>query len=72
MQFRKGAFEASDTVYPIAIKYDAKFGDAFWGQMEWWEHIWGMFTSWAIICDVWFLPAMTRKDNESSIDFADR
>lgn len=30
LEFRKGAFESSDTIYPVAIKYDQRFGDPFW------------------------------------------
>lgn len=29
-------------------------------------------TSWAIVCDVWYLPPMYRRDGESAIDFANR
>jgi hypothetical protein len=29
-------------------------------------------TSWAIVCDVWYLPPMYRKANESAVDFANR
>ncbi|KOB74476.1 Glycerol-3-phosphate acyltransferase 4, partial [Operophtera brumata] len=28
--------------------------------------------SWAIVCDVWYLPPMTRGDLESAVDFANR
>ena len=31
-----------------------------------------MMTSWAIVCDVWYLPPTTRQPNESAIDFANR
>ena len=31
-----------------------------------------MMTSWAIVCDVWYLPAMHRREDESAIDFANR
>jgi len=31
-----------------------------------------MMTSWAIVCDVWYLPPMYRQDGESAIDFANR
>jgi glycerol-3-phosphate O-acyltransferase 3/4 len=31
-----------------------------------------MMTSWAIVCDVWYLPPMTRQEDESSIEFANR
>lgn len=31
-----------------------------------------MMTSWAIICNVWYLPPMTRRDGEDAVDFANR
>lgn len=31
-----------------------------------------MMTSWAIVCDVWYLPPMYKQEDESSIDFASR
>lgn len=31
-----------------------------------------MMTSWAIVCDVWYLPPMYRQEGESAIDFANR
>ena len=32
MQFKKGSFEVGGVIYPVAIKYDSKFGDAFWNR----------------------------------------
>lgn len=29
-------------------------------------------TSWAIVCDVWYLPPMYREEGETAIDFANR
>lgn len=31
-----------------------------------------MMTSWAIVCDVWYLPPMYCRDGESAIAFANR
>lgn len=31
-----------------------------------------MMTSWAIVCDVWYLPPMSKKEKETSIEFANR
>ena len=31
-----------------------------------------MMTSWAIVCDVWYLPPMTKKPEEDAITFANR
>ena len=36
------------------------------------QHLFLMMTSWAIVCDVWYLPPMYRKENESAIVFANR
>lgn len=37
MQFKKGSFEVGGTIYPVAIKYDPKFGDAFWNSSKYGE-----------------------------------
>ncbi|KAL4693711.1 hypothetical protein H8959_012976, partial [Pygathrix nigripes] len=34
MMFKKGSFEIGATVYPLAIKYDHQFGDAFWNSSK--------------------------------------
>jgi len=31
-----------------------------------------MMTSWAVVCDVWYLPPMRRKEGEDAIEFANR
>ncbi|XP_071538154.1 glycerol-3-phosphate acyltransferase 3 isoform X7 [Panulirus ornatus] len=74
MQFKKGTFEVGGIIYPVAIKYDPRFGDAFWNSSKesMLSYIYMMMTSWAIVCDVWYLPPMIRRENESSIDFANR
>ncbi|KRX14795.1 Glycerol-3-phosphate acyltransferase 3 [Trichinella nelsoni] len=71
MMFRKGSFEVGDVIYPVAIKYDARFGDAFWNssKVSYFEHLMMMMTSWALVCDVWYLPPM---DGEDAIAFASR
>ncbi|KAH7693327.1 Protein ACL-4 b, partial [Aphelenchoides avenae] len=74
MMFKKGCFEVGTKIYPIAMKYDSRFGDAFWNSSEqsWFEYIMRMMTSWAIICNVWYLPCMERMEGESAVDFANR
>ncbi|XP_076253167.1 glycerol-3-phosphate acyltransferase 4 isoform X7 [Rhynchophorus ferrugineus] len=74
MQFKKGSFEVGTVIYPVAIKYDARFGDAFWNSSKYsmLHYLYMMMTSWAIVCDVWYLPPMQKKEGESSIDFANR
>lgn len=74
MMFKKGSFEVNGTVYPVAIKYDQRFGDPFWNSSKhgYMYYLMLMMTSWAIVCDVWYLPPMTKMDGESAIDFANR
>ncbi|XP_012260242.1 glycerol-3-phosphate acyltransferase 3 isoform X3 [Athalia rosae] len=74
MQFKKGSFEVGGVIYPVAIKYDPKFGDAFWNSSKYSmiQYLYMMMSSWAIVCDVWYLPPMYRQDGETAIDFANR
>ncbi|CAJ0575052.1 unnamed protein product, partial [Mesorhabditis spiculigera] len=74
MMFKKGSFEVGATIYPIAMKYDSRFGDPFWNSTEqsWGEYLLRMMTSWAIICNVWYLPPMQIREGEDAIDFANR
>ncbi|RZC33405.1 glycerol-3-phosphate acyltransferase 4, partial [Asbolus verrucosus] len=74
MQFKKGSFEVGSVIYPVAIKYDPRFGDAFWNSSKYsmMQYLYMMMTSWAIVCDVWYLPPMRQNEGESAIDFANR
>uniref|UniRef100_A0A672NUJ4 Glycerol-3-phosphate acyltransferase 3 n=1 Tax=Sinocyclocheilus grahami TaxID=75366 RepID=A0A672NUJ4_SINGR len=74
MMFKKGSFEIGGTIYPVAIKYDPQFGDAFWNSAKYnmVSYILRMMTSWAIVCNVWYLPPMTRQDGEDAVHFANR
>lgn len=74
MMFKKGSFEIGATIHPVAIKYDARFGDPYWNSSKYGyvRYLLMMMTSWAIVCDVWYLPPMTRREGESAIDFANR
>ncbi|XP_047358578.1 glycerol-3-phosphate acyltransferase 3-like isoform X2 [Vespa velutina] len=74
MQFKKGSFEVGGVIYPVAIKYDPRFGDAFWNSSRYsmLQYLYMMMSSWAIVCEVWYLPPMYRNEGESAIDFANR
>lgn len=74
MMFKKGSFEIGATIYPVAIKYDPKFGDAFWNSSKYSmvNYLLMMMTSWALVCNVWYLPAMHQQDGESAVQFANR
>lgn len=74
MMFKKGSFEIEGTIYPVAIKYDPQFGDAFWNSSKYGmvTYLLQMMTSWAIVCNVWYLPPMTRQEEEDAVQFANR
>jgi len=74
MQFKKGSFEVGGIIYPVAIKYDSKFGDAFWNSSRYnmFTYLLMMMTSWAIVCDVWYLPPVEQNEGEDAIQFANR
>lgn len=74
MQFKKGSFEVGSVIYPVAIKYDPKFGDAFWNSSKYsmMQYLYLMMTSWAIVGDVWYLPPMFQAQGESAVEFANR
>jgi glycerol-3-phosphate O-acyltransferase 3/4 len=57
------SFKVDATIYPIAMKYDSRFGDAFWNSSEqsYFEYLLQMMTSWALICHVWYLPKMQKE-----------
>uniref|UniRef100_A0A8B9FT25 Phospholipid/glycerol acyltransferase domain-containing protein n=1 Tax=Amazona collaria TaxID=241587 RepID=A0A8B9FT25_9PSIT len=63
MMFKKGSFEIGGTIYPVAIKYDPQFGDAFWNSSKYniVSYLLRIMTSWAIVCNVWYMPPMVRQ-----------
>ena len=64
--------QVDTVIYPIAIRFDARFGDAFWWQDKFFHYVLCMMTSWAIVCNVWYLPPMRRNLGESATAFANR
>uniref|UniRef100_A0AAY4EVR0 Phospholipid/glycerol acyltransferase domain-containing protein n=1 Tax=Denticeps clupeoides TaxID=299321 RepID=A0AAY4EVR0_9TELE len=74
MMFKKGSFEIGCTVYPVAIKYDPRFGEAFWNSSKYGmvNYLLRMMSSWAIVCSVWYLPPMSREEGEDAVQFANR
>eukprot|EP01132_Coremiostelium_polycephalum_P001242 gene1242-1566_t len=58
VMFKKGAFELPNVIiYPIAIKY---------------KHMFNLMTSWALVCDVWYLEPQTLREGETPTQFANR
>lgn len=45
---------------PQAIKYNKVFVDGYWNSREqsFAQHLFRLMTSWAVVCDVWFLGAL--------------
>eukprot|EP00249_Psilotum_nudum_P021534 c28146_g1_i1 orf=516-1382(-) len=74
VMFKKGAFELGCTVCPIAIKYNKIFVDAFWNskKQSFTMHLVRLMTSWAVVCDVWYLEPQTSRPSETPIEFAER
>ncbi|WCJ39994.1 glycerol-3-phosphate acyltransferase 9 [Euphorbia peplus] len=74
VMFKKGAFELGSTVCPIAIKYNKIFVDAFWNsrKQSFTTHLLQLMTSWAVVCDVWYLEPQNLKPGETPIEFAER
>ncbi|XP_064600186.1 glycerol-3-phosphate acyltransferase 4-like isoform X2 [Liolophura sinensis] len=74
MMFKKGSFEVGGKIYPVAIKYDPLFGDAFWNssKQSMVRHLINIMTSWALVCDVWYLPPQEKQPGEDAIQFANR
>lgn len=74
MMFKKGSFQVDATVYPVAIKYDPQFGDAFYNSSKYGmiRYLLRMMSSWAIVCSVWYLPPMTKEEGEDAVHFANR
>ncbi|XP_021252922.1 glycerol-3-phosphate acyltransferase 3-like isoform X4 [Numida meleagris] len=74
MMFKKGSFEVGGTIHPVAIKYDPRFGDAFWNSTKYsmMTYSFNVLTSWAIVCNVWYLPPMVKEEEEDAVHFANR
>lgn len=74
MLFRKGTFETTNRVCPVAIKYDPRFGDLFWNssKQSYGHYLSLVASSWAIKCDVWYLPPMEKLPDETAVAFANR
>ncbi|KAB7495540.1 Glycerol-3-phosphate acyltransferase 4 [Armadillidium nasatum] len=70
--FRKGVFGFDADIYPIAVKFDRRYGDAFWYKHGFFSYCLSLMTSWAIVCDIWYLPPMRKQPDESPLQFAGR
>lgn len=74
IMFKKGAFDLGATVYPIAMRYRKEFGDAFWNSTtaSFPRHLFDLMTSWAVVCDVYYLEPESIQPGETTVQFANR
>jgi len=74
VMFKKGAFDLGATIYPIAIKYNKDFCNPFWNSRKesFWRHLFNLMTSWAVVCDVYYLEPQTKAPDETAVQFANR
>jgi glycerol-3-phosphate O-acyltransferase 3/4 len=74
IMFRKTVFDLDVPINPIAIRYNDVFIPGYWNsrRVSFAGHLMALMTSWAVVCDVWYMDPMTRREGESAIDFAKR
>ncbi|KAK9827979.1 hypothetical protein WJX81_003927 [Elliptochloris bilobata] len=74
VMFKRGAFDLGATVCPVAIKYNKIFVDAFWNskRQSFTAHLIKLMTSWAVVCDVYFLEPQAQQPGETAMQFAER
>ncbi len=62
------------SIVPVAIKYNSTFTDAFWNsrKQSFPQHLFKLMTSWALVVDVHYLQPQSRREGESSAQFAAR
>ena len=62
------------TVIPIAIKYNNIFVDAYWHsrKQSFTQHLFSLMTSWAVVCDVWYMEPQSILPGEEPRQFAER
>uniref|UniRef100_A0AC35TLI1 PlsC domain-containing protein n=1 Tax=Rhabditophanes sp. KR3021 TaxID=114890 RepID=A0AC35TLI1_9BILA len=71
-QFRKAVFVDDVCIYPISIKQDSRLGDAFWFEDGFLEYSWRLFSAWATVYEVKYLPGQYKNPLETEIEFASR
>jgi len=63
---------SSDSLKPLSSS--KLFSDPFWNsrQQSFLRHLFRLLTSWAVVCDVWYLEPQTIQPGENPTDFANR
>ena len=74
IMFKKGSFELGAEVHPIAMRYRRRFGDPFWNSQNtsFPRHLFDLMTSWAVVCDVYYIDPVRIREDETSVQFANR
>lgn len=74
VMFKKGSFELGATVHPIAMKYRHRFADPFWNSRRctFPRHLFDLMTSWAVVCDVYYMEPQDKLEDEIAVEFANR
>ncbi|KAI6244140.1 PlsC domain-containing protein [Aphelenchoides fujianensis] len=70
LQFRRAVFDKDITIYPIAIKQNARYGDSYWFEDTISTYYLRQLASWASVYEVTYLPAQRMKAGETSEQFA--
>jgi hypothetical protein len=74
VQFKKGVFELGVPINPVALCYNNFFVDGYWNSraQSFAGHLFSLMSSWAVVCDVYYMDPMHRFPGESAVDFAKR
>lgn len=74
VMFKKGSFELGAEVHPIAMRYRRRFGDPFWNSQatSFPRHLYDLMTSWAVVCDVYYMEPQKIREGETAVQFANR
>ena len=76
IQFKKGVFslDSDIAICPVALKYNSVFVDPYWNSRRYsfQRHLFNLMTSWALICDVYYLEPQYRGADETPVAFARR
>jgi glycerol-3-phosphate O-acyltransferase 3/4 len=74
VQFKKGTFQIGAEICPIAMRYNPIFVDAFWNSRAkgFISYFINLMCSWAVVCDVYYLPPMKIREGEDAVSFANR
>ncbi|CAN8072243.1 unnamed protein product [Agarophyton chilense] len=74
IMFKKGSFALGVEVHPIAMRYRRRFGDPFWNSQttSFPRHLIDLMTSWAVVCDVYYMEPQNIQPGETDVQFANR